>query len=333
MIHAYAAKEQGAVLTPFEYDPGALAPGDVEVRVESCGICHSDLSMIDNEWRNSTYPLVAGHEVIGIVEKTGEGVSNLHEGQRVGLGWQSGACMTCRECISGDHNLCAATESTVVGRHGGFADRVRAGAGFAVPLPDDLDPVVSGPLFCGGITVFSPMVQFDVKPTDKVGVVGIGGLGHLAIQFLDHWGCEVTAFSTRSDKEDEARNLGADHFVNSRDPGALESLVSSLDFIIVTVNVALDWGAYISALRPKGRLHFVGAVLEPVAVQAFQLIGGQRSISGSPIGSPAVIARMLEFAAQHRIAPMTEVYPMAEVNAALDRLRSGDARYRVVLQA
>lgn len=333
MIHAYAAAEKGAELSPFEYEPGPLASGDVEIRVESCGICHSDLSMIDNEWGNASYPLVPGHEVIGIVEQAGSAVTHLKSGQRVGLGWQAGACMTCGACVSGDHNLCPSTVSTIVGRHGGFADRVRANAAFAIPLPGELDAVASGPLFCGGITVFSPIVQFDVKPTDKVGVVGIGGLGHLAIQFLDHWGCEVTAFSTRSDKEAEARRLGADHFVNSKDPGALEALAGQFDFIIVTVNAALDWAGYIGALGPKGRLHFVGAVLEPVAVQVFQLIGGQRSISGSPIGSPAVIAQMLEFAALHDIAPMIETYPMAEVNTALDHLRSGNARYRIVLQA
>ena len=331
-FHGWAAASQGQKLELMEYDPGALRPEQVQVKVESCGICHSDLSMLDNEWGNSTYPLVAGHEVIGIVEAVGDQAKGIAVGDRVGLGWFSGSCMACPSCMSGRHQLCGTSEQIIVGRHGGFADKVRANWEWAIKLPATLDPASAGPLFCGGITVFSPILDFGVKPTQRVGVIGIGGLGHLALQFLNKWGCEVTAFTSSESKADEAMKLGAHHVVNSRDKAAIEKLAGTLDFILVTANVTLDWDAYIAALAPDGRLHFVGAVLEPVPVAPFSLIMGRKSVSGSPLGSPATVATMLEFCARHGIAPVTEAFPMSEVNAALDHLRAGKARHRIVLR-
>jgi alcohol/geraniol dehydrogenase (NADP+) len=304
----------------------------VIVKVTHCGVCHSDLSMLDNEWGMTEFPFVPGHEVSGTVEQVGSGVRHLKKGDRVGIGWHAGSCQECMQCMSGDHNLCAQGEGTIVGRHGGFADRVKAQAAFAVKIPDGVDPVSAGPLFCGGITVFNPIVQFGVKPTDRVGVIGIGGLGHLAIAFLNKWGCEVTAFSSSPDKEAEAKSMGAHRFMSSKDSDALEKAAGSLDFVISTVNVSLDWEAFINCLKPKGRLHVVGAVLEPIPVGAFSLIMQQRSISGSPVGSPATIATMLDFCARHGITPQTEVFKMSDVNKALDHLRAGKARYRVVLE-
>lgn len=331
MIKAYAAFEAGGSLQPFEFDPGPLGRDEVEIAVESCGICHSDLSMLDNEWRRSKFPLVPGHEVIGTLAQVGSGVSQLKLGQRVGLGWHAGYCMSCPSCLEGDHNLCAGAEGSIVGRHGGFADRVRAKAASVVPLPDQLDSQSAGPLFCGGITVFNPLVQFNLAPTARAAVIGIGGLGHLALQFLRAWGCEVTAFTSSDDKQAQALELGAHHTLDSRDKAALKAAAGRFDLILSTVNVKLDWNSYLATLRPKGRLHFVGATLEPLDIGAFSLIGGQRSISGSPVGSPATIARMLEFAVRHKIQPMVEVYPFDQVNQAVQRLRSGQARYRVVL--
>ncbi len=330
-FHGWAASNKGGALELVSFDPGELAPEQVQVRVESCGICHSDLSMLDNEWGTSSYPLVPGHEVVGVIEAVGSQAKGLAVGDRVGLGWFSGSCMACPSCMSGRHQLCGSAEQIIVGRHGGFADRVRANWEWAIKLPATLDPASAGPLFCGGITVFSPIIDFGVKPTHRVGVVGIGGLGHLALQFLNKWGCEVTAFSSSESKADEARRLGAHHVVNSRDSQAIGKLAGSLDFILVTANVTLDWGAYLGALAPDGRLHFVGAVLKPVPVPPFSLITGRKSVSGSPLGSPATVATMLEFCARHSIAPVIETFPMAEVNAALDHLRAGKARHRIVL--
>ena len=331
MIKAFGAFDAGGELKPFEYDPGPLGRHEVEIKVEHCGICHSDLNMLDDDWGMTRYPLVPGHEVAGTISMVGEDVENLQPGQRVGLGWQSGYCMTCPSCLGGDHNLCAAGEGTIVGRHGGFADRVRAHAASVVPLPEGIDMASAGPLFCGGITVFNPLVQFGVHPTDKVGVIGIGGLGHIALQFLNAWGCEVTAFTSSEDKRQEAQELGAHHAINSRNPEEIEAVAGQFSLILSTVNVKLDWNAYVAALGPKGRLHFVGATLEPLDLGVFPLIMGQRSVSGSPVGSPATIAKMLEFAALHSIQPVIETYRFDQVNEAIQRLRSGQARYRVVL--
>lgn len=331
MIKAYAAFEPGGELKLFDYDPGPLGDHQVEIDVEHCGICHSDLSMIDNEWGLSSYPLVPGHEVVGTIGAIGAGVTQLHVGQRVGLGWHSGYCMTCATCMDGDHNLCAQAEATIIGRYGGFADKVRAAAASVIPLPEGLDPAKAGPLFCGGITVFNPMIQSQLSPTARVGVIGIGGLGHLAVQFLNAWGCEVTAFTSSEAKRTEALALGAHHTLDSRDDAALAAAAGRFDFLLSTVNVTLNWDAYLGTLKPRGRLHVVGAALEPLRVPAFSLIMAQRSVSGSPVGSPATLAKMLEFAARHGIEPITEDFDFSDINAAIAHLRSGKARYRVVL--
>jgi uncharacterized zinc-type alcohol dehydrogenase-like protein len=331
MIKAYAVNEPKGKLEPFEYDPGVLGDNEVEIDVNYCGICYSDLSMIDNEWGFTQYPLVPGHEVVGTVSSIGSDVRNLRIGDYVGLGWHSGYCMTCSSCMSGDHNLCSSAQGTIVSHHGGFADKVRAQAASVIKLPENLDKESAGPLFCGGITVFNPLIQFDVKPTDKVGVIGIGGLGHMAVEFLKAWGCEITAFTSSEKKKTEAIKLGADRTLDSRDTSEIAAAAGSFDFIMSTVNVTLDWNTYISTLKPKGRLHFVGATLEPLDIAVFPLIGGQRSVSGSPVGSPETIAKMLAFAVQHNIKPVIEKYSFDKINDAIERLRSGKAHYRIVL--
>jgi len=332
MIKAYAAFEPKGELKPFEYDPGKLANDEVEIDVSYCGICHSDVSVIDSEWGAMPYPVVAGHEVVGKIGKVGSNVTHLVVGQIVGLGWNAGYCGTCQHCQTGDNNLCGGATSTIMGHHGGFAEQVRAKANSVIAIPDGIDLESAGPLFCGGVTVFNPLVQFDVKPTDKVAVIGIGGLGHMALQFLNAWGCEVTAFTSSEAKRDEALSMGAHDTLNSRDAEAIASAVGRFDFIISTVNVKLDWNSYISTLKAKGRLHFVGATLEPLDIGVFGLIGGQRSISGSPVGSSSTISKMLEFAKLHNIKPVIEMYDFADINKAIDRVRSGKAHYRVVLK-
>lgn len=332
MIKAYAAHAPGGALEPFEYDPGPLGQDEVEIQVEYCGICHSDLSMLDNDWGFTQYPFVPGHEVVGTIADVGSNVTTLQVGQRVGLGWYAHSCTHCEWCMSGNQNLCLTAEGTIIGRHGGFADRVRAHEEWVVPLPADLDPAKSGPLFCGGITVFNPIVQLDINPTDRVGVIGIGGLGHMALRFLHAWGCDVTAFSSSPDKEAEARELGANHFINSRDPEALKAVENSFDVILSTVNVTLDWPQYLAALRPKGRLHMVGVVADPLSTPLMPLILSQRSISGSPLGSPTTVSKMLDFAARHQIAPIVEEFPFEQVNEAMEKLRNGKPRYRLVLK-
>ena len=331
MIKAYAVHEPGGELKPVEYDPGPLQDNEVEIDVEFCGICHSDLSMIDNEWGITQYPLVPGHEVVGTISSAGPKVKHLKAGDLVGLGWHSGYCMTCESCLSGDHNLCSTATATIVAHHGGFADKVRAGASSVVKLPETLDKESAGPLFCGGITVFNPLIQFGIKPTDKVAVIGIGGLGHMALQFLSAWGCEVTAFTSSEEKKKDVLKLGAHKAINSRDLSEIEAAAGQFDYILSTVNVKLDWNTYLGTLRPKGRLHFVGATLEPLDIGVFPLLMGQRSVSASPVGSPGNIAKMLNFAARHKIAPVIEKYSFDRINEAIERLRSGKAHFRIVL--
>lgn len=332
MIKAYAAMAAGEKLQPYQYEPGPLGAEEVEIAVEYCGLCHSDLSILNNEWGVSQYPVIAGHEVAGRVHAVGSQVTQFKLGDKVGLGWHSGYCDHCNICLGGDQNLCASAQPTIIHHHGGFADKVRAQATSVVKLPAGLSSELAGPLFCGGVTVFNPIVQYDIKPTDRVAVVGIGGLGHLAIQFLSKWGCEVTAFTSTEAKREEALSLGASRTLNSADSDDIKSAYDYFDFIIVTVNVNLPWHNFIKTLRPKGRLHFVGALLEAVPVNVMALMGAQRSISSSPVGSPAVISQMLEFAVRHNIQPQVEVFPMAEVNAAIEHLEAGKARYRVVLK-
>ncbi len=235
--------------------------------------------------------------------------------------------------MNGSHHLCNTVEGTIVGRHGGFADQVRGHWSWAIPLPEGIDAKKAGPLLCGGITVFNPIILAGVQATDRVGVIGIGGLGHMALKFLNKWGCEVIAFSSNPDKKEQILAMGATKVINSRDPKELESIAGSLDFILNTTNVSLDWNSYLTALAPQGRFHTVGAVLEPMAIPAFSLIMGEKTVGGSPLGSPALTRTMLEFCVRHDIYPIVEEFPMTEVNAAMEHLEKGKARYRVVLKA
>ncbi len=330
-IRAYAAPTPHAALQPFTYDPGELGPEEVEIQVTHCGICHSDISMLDNEWGLSKFPFVPGHEAVGKVVALGEEAKGLKIGQRVGVGWSAFSCLSCHECMSGDHHLCASNVGTIVGRYGGFADRLRVQWAWARPLPDALDLEKTGPLLCGGITVFSPFLNYNISSTARVGVIGIGGLGHMALQFANKWGCEVHAFTTSDSKEAEARKLGAHYVHNTKKDGVLKKIASSLDLIISTINVPIDVPGLLDTLAPKGRLHVVGAILEPMPVPAFGLIMRQKEISGSPTGSPTAIDHLLEFCARHSIAPITATFPMSKVNDALEHLRAGKARYRIVL--
>lgn len=330
-FHAYAATSAKAPLQPFEFDPGDLGPEEVEIQVTHCGLCHSDLSMLDNDWGMSAYPFVPGHEAVGTVVAVGPEAKGLKIGQRVGVGWSAYSCLSCPQCLSGAHHLCLSNQGTIVGRHGGFADRLRVQWPWARPLPEKLDSVKTGPLLCGGITVFNPFLAYNIPSTARVGVIGIGGLGHMALQFANKWGCEVHAFTTSDSKEAEAHQMGA-HFVhNTKKDGALKNLAGSLDLIISTINVPLDVPGLLGALAPKGRLHVLGAVLEPLPVPAFGLITGEKEISGSPTGSPIGIDKLLDFCARHDIGPIIETYPMSKVNDAFEHLRAGKARYRIVL--
>ncbi|PVZ82085.1 alcohol dehydrogenase [Serratia sp. S1B] len=333
-IRSYAALTAKSALVAYEFDAGELQPHQVEVKVEYCGLCHSDLSIIDNDWGVSQYPVVAGHEVIGKIIRLGSEAKGLKLGQRVGIGWTAETCQACDQCLAGQQVLCTGEhKATIVGHAGGFADKVRAGWQWVIPLPDDLAPESAGPLLCGGITVFDPLLKHQIQAIHHVGVIGIGGLGHMAIKLLKAWGCEITAFTSNLDKADELKTMGADHVVNSRDSAALKAQKGKFDLLLSTVNVTLDWTSYLHTLAPNGSVHLLGIPLEPIATPANLLISGAKSITGSPTGSPAALRTLLNFAARKNIAPQIELFPMSQINDAIARLHSGQVRYRVVLKA
>jgi uncharacterized zinc-type alcohol dehydrogenase-like protein len=330
-IRALAVKTAKGKLEPFSYHPGPLGDEQVEIEVQYCGICHSDYSMIHNEWGISRYPLVPGHEAIGTVTAVGPDAKNVKPGQTVGLGWNSGSCLFCNQCLDGDHNLCQNLEQTIVGRNGAYATRVRCHWLWATPIPEGLNSAKAGPLLCGGITVFNPLVQFNIRPTDRVGVIGIGGLGHMALMFCNKWGCHVTAFTSSESKAEEAKRLGAHEVINTRSEADLKRAAGSFNFILSTVMGGIDLSLYLNALAPKGRFHTVG-VLPEIRTAAFPLIATQLQISGTPSGAPATVESMLAFCARHKIEPVTEFFPMSKANEALDHLEAGKARYRIVLE-
>ncbi len=318
-FNAYAAPSARAALEPFSYEPLPLAPGQVEIAIAHCGVCHSDVHLVDGDW-GDVFPVVPGHEIVGTVV-AGEGVP---VGTRVGVGWQCGSCGRCEWCEDGEERLCAASKATCMGNYGGFADRIRVDHRFAIAIPDGLDGAAAAPLLCGGITVYTPLRRY-AREGSRVAVVGIGGLGHLGLRFAAAMGCEVTAISTRADKEGEARGFGAHHFVIGDPPAG------AFDVILNTAHFAPNMETYLQALRPKGVFCQLGAAPEPLVVSSFGLIIGSKTVSGSAIGSPGGIAEMLRFAATHGVGAQVEVLPMERCNEALDHTRRHQARYRMVL--
>jgi uncharacterized zinc-type alcohol dehydrogenase-like protein len=330
-IHGLAVHAAGAQLLAYKYDPGELKGDEVEVKISHCGVCHSDVHLIDNDWGISKYPFIPGHEIVGTVTAVGGLVRDRKAGERVGIGWQADSCGICEWCRRGEEHLCAKSQPTCIGRNGGYAERIRVNARFAIPVPEGLESENVAPLLCGGITVYSPLRNHGVRPSSRVGVIGIGGLGHMGLQFAQAFGAEVTAFSTSKEKEKEARQMGAHKFVNTRDTGALKKVAGCFDFILSTVSADQDWPGYVQALRPKGMLCVVGASPTPIQVSAMSLIGGQKAISGSPSGSPADLAEMLDVAARHGVKAVTERFAMAKANDAIAKVKKNQVRYRAVL--
>lgn len=330
-ISGFAAHQPKSTLKAFSYSSDTLAPHDVLIKITHCGICHSDVHLIDNDWQISQYPFIPGHEIIGTVHGLGPQVNHLKKGQRVGVGWQAGACLNCEFCLSGDENCCAQSKSTTGRRHGGFAKYVVVDSRFAFPIPEKLDSENAAPLLCAGITVYAPLSKF-VRPKQKVGVIGIGGLGHLALQFARAYGCEVTAFSNSPDKKAEALKFGAHHFVVSSKKEEMRKAVSSMDVLLSVVSADLNWPQWFDVLRPNGKLVILGASPSDICVSPGMLIGAQKSIIGNNTGGRAMMGEMLEFAARHNIKAQIELMPLAKVNTALDKVRRNQARYRIVLK-
>jgi uncharacterized zinc-type alcohol dehydrogenase-like protein len=330
-IHGVGVHAAGAQLLPYKYDPGALRPNEVEIKISHCGVSFSDVALIDNDWGTSKYPFIPGHEIVGTVVAVGSAVKDRVMGERVGVGWQADSCGICEWCRQGDEHLCAKAQPTCVGRNGGFADKIRLNSRFVIPVPAVLESENVAPLMGGGVTVYSPLRNHGVRPSSRVGVIGIGGLGHLGLQFAKAFGAEVTAFSTSKEKEAEARSLGAHNFVNTRDTGALKKVAGSFDLLLSTVSADQDWQAYVNALRPKGTLCIVGASPSPMQIQGPSLSLSQRAVAGSTIGSPRDLFEMLDVAARHGVKAITERFAMAKANDAVAKVKKNQVRYRAVL--
>jgi alcohol/geraniol dehydrogenase (NADP+) len=329
IINSFAAETRGSILSPFTYSAELTLPLECRIEVETCGICHSDIHMIDNDWKSSVYPFVGGHEVVGKVVEIGNMVGHLKIGDRVGVGWQSGACLECRDCLRGDENLCDHNKATIVGRHGGFADNIIIDSRFAFKIPENIESQFASPLLCAGITVYAALKYAGMKPGGHVGIIGVGGLGHLAIQFASKLGNKVTVFTTSQDKADFAKNLGASEvYLN---PKSKDKVKNKLDIILNTTHNDLDWKYYLNQLNSDGTLVFVGIPPTPLNVHVGLLLGKRKRIMASPIGGRSTIVEMLEIASEHDIKPIIEVFKKEEINSALTKVRENKVRYRAVV--
>ena len=329
MIDVFAQARAGEPLVRTQLpDAGPLAPHEIEIAVRHSSVCHSDVHLLDGDWGEVARPLVPGHEIIGEVVARGSGVDDVAEGALVGLGWQAGSCGTCRACRTEREHLCTGGKlRTCMGRQGGFASRVRADARFCFPLPERLDPATAAPLLCAGLTVYSPLERLGVTKGTRVGVVGLGGLGHLAVRFASAKGAEVIAFDPDATKRDLARTLGASALLSSSGPLPK----AALDVILVTTHAPLPWNEWMDVLDLEGALCLIGIPKGSIEVSPDPLLDGQKALTGSVVGSRKTMAAMLAFAAENAIAPITERLPFDAAPEAIDRVRAGRARMRIVL--
>ena len=331
-VLGYAAKAAGLELEPFTYDPPKLEEHDVRVSVTHCGVCYSDIHAIDDYFGITTYPFVPGHEIVGYVSDVGPAATELKEGDRVGIGWQGRSCMRCEWCLQGEEHLCRdVVKNGIWTPYGGFSTSVVVDDRFAHPLPDAMPSEHAAVLLCAGIAVYSPLRSHAAGPSQKVGVIGVGGLGHLAIQFAHALGCEVTAISSSPGKKEEALALGADHFIVAGDQATVRQLKFSFDLLLYTAHSETDWTSLLLTLRNKGTLAMIGFSPVPVAFEPLDLVVHQQSITGSFIGSRAAMREMLSFAQTRGIKPKIELMPMRQVNEAIRRVKEKRARYRIVL--
>ena len=328
IVNGYGPKKAKSQLQPHSYQLNKLAPKDVVVEISHCGVCYSDIHLIDNDWGISNYPFIPGHEIVGSVTQKGSQVKNLKIGQRVGVGWFSKVCGKCTYCRTDRDNMCSASEMTAIGRNGGFADFVKVDNSVVYPIPTKLKSEHAAPLMCAGWTVHGAFRGFNVKFKDRVAVIGIGGLGHLAIQYGKAMGYHVTAVTSSTNKKTEAKKFGANSVVDYK---GLSKLQNKFDFILVTAHADLDWTALADTLDVDGNICFVGIPPKPVSIYAFSLINKRIKISGNPGGSRKMMREMLKIAADKNIKPMIEQFSFSDVNKAIKKIKENKIRYRAVL--
>lgn len=329
-IRGYAASAQGKSLRQRTFKAPKLGEHDVRVSVTHCGVCHTDVSAIDDYYGITKYPFVPGHEIVGHVSAVGKAARGFKEGDRIGIGWQGRSCMKCEWCLSGQEHLCMdIVKAATWDPYGGFSSSVMADSRFAYHLPQAMRPEVAAVLLCAGISVYSPLRTYAKKSASKIGIVGVGGLGHLALQVAHAMGCEVTAISSSPKKKKEALDFGADHFIDSNDKDALLQVEFGFDLLLCTASSGVDWYALLETLKKKGQLILVG--FPTISLKPIDLVAHELSITGSFIGSRTTMKEMLMFAQAHGITPKVELMPMSQVNRALQRVKENKARYRIVL--
>ncbi len=337
---ALAASAADRPLAPTWIERRELRPDDVLIEIRFCGICHTDLHQARGEWKNSTFPMVPGHEIVGVVQSIGNEVRKVKVGDLAGVGCMVDSCRVCSSCRQGYEQFCDrgcawTYNSTEMDRetptYGGYSTHVVTTERFVLRIPPSLDLARTAPLLCAGITTYSPLRQFQIKAGDRVGVVGLGGLGHMAVKLAVAMGAEVTMLSTSPSKAADAARLGAKHFALTRDPSSLSKLASGFDFLLNTISAPHDYNEYLRLLRPYGTMAVVGVPPVPAPVEAFSLIDGNRRLAGSLIGGITETQEMLDFCAAHGIVSNIETISGSQVNEAYARLGRGDVRYRFVI--
>lgn len=337
---AYAAQSATSPLSPFSFERRDPLATDVQIDILFCGVCHSDLHTARGEWGSTKYPCVPGHEIVGRVVKVGRDVKNFREGEMAAVGCMVDSCHTCENCKEGLEQFCTNGATFTyngpdkhTGGHtfGGYAKSIVVDEQFVLRISDKLDPAASAPLLCAGITTYSPLRRWKVGKGQKAGVVGLGGLGHMGVKFAAAFGAHVVLFTTSPGKTEDARRLGADEVVVSKNEDEMNKHANSFDFILDTVSANHDLNAYLSLLKRDGTLTLVGAPPNPVPVAAFSLIAPRRQLAGSLIGGIPETQEMLDFCAEHGITSDIEMITIDKVNEAYDRMLKSDVKYRFVI--
>ena len=339
-IPAYAAASASSPLAPFAIERRAPRSDDVAIDILYCGVCHSDIHQARDEWGGSIFPMVPGHEIVGRVAEVGSAVTKFAVGDAVGVGCFVDSCRECAQCRAGEEQYCEqGMTGTYNGReresgaptYGGYSTRIVVQQDYVLRIPDGMPLDRAAPLLCAGITTYSPLRHYRVKAGDRVAVVGLGGLGHMAVKLANAMGAEVTVLSTSESKRQDALALGARHFVVTRDPAALQALRRSFDLILDAVSAEHDYNAYLGLLKVDGRMVLLGIPEQPAPVAAGVLISGRRSLSGSAIGGIRETQEMLDFCAAHGLAADIETIEAARINEAYERMLRGDVKYRFVI--
>ena len=338
--HGYAARDKQSPLGSFDFERREVGPKDVLIDIQFCGVCHSDLHQVRDEWGGSIYPMVPGHEIVGRVAKVGAQVKKFKAGDLAGVGCMVDSCRECNSCREGEEQYCDRGQTVLTYNsrakdgsptYGGYSNNIVCDEAFVLKVSPKLNLAAVAPLLCAGITTYSPLRHWGVGEGQRVGVVGLGGLGHMALKFAHAFGAHVTQFTTSPGKEQDAKRLGAHEVVLTRDPANLAKLAGSFHFIIDTVSAPHDLNAYITMLRRNGHMVLVGAPEKPAPVAAFPLIMGRRSLAGSAIGGVRETQEMLDYCAEKNIVSDVELTPIQKINQAYERMVRNDVKYRFVI--